>query len=80
MYDCFSISFHQWDLVCEKKRDVGYAQSLVMLGFLAGVVVLGRTADKCGRLKTYAWSMFCVVVAQALSAFTQNLYQYSATR
>ncbi|XP_038050994.1 solute carrier family 22 member 15-like isoform X2 [Patiria miniata] len=76
----FMLVFCNWDLVCDRKREASYAQSLVMLGFLAGVIVLGRTSDMYGRLKTYVGGVICLVAVQLASGFSQNIYQYFFSR
>ncbi|XP_022095300.1 solute carrier family 22 member 15-like [Acanthaster planci] len=76
----FTSIVSEWDLVCDSKREAGYAQSLLMFGFLAGVIALGTVSDRCGRLKTFVWGMIFLVAVQLASAFSQNIYQYSFSR
>ncbi|XP_022106852.1 solute carrier family 22 member 15-like isoform X2 [Acanthaster planci] len=76
----FTSIVSEWDLVCERKANAGYAQSLLMFGYLIGVVAVGRASDKFGRRRTFVGGILALVVVQFISAFTQNIYQYALTR
>ncbi|XP_038050675.1 solute carrier family 22 member 15-like [Patiria miniata] len=76
----FTSIVSEWDLVCEHKADAGYAQSVLMFGYLIGVVAIGRVSDKFGRRRTFFWGTIALVVIQLVSAFTQDIYQYAFTR
>ncbi|XP_072031893.1 solute carrier family 22 member 15-like isoform X3 [Amphiura filiformis] len=78
--DQFTSIITEWDLVCEKEKYAGYAQSVVFSGFLIGNIVIGTICDMYGRKKTLVIGSALIVAVQIISAFTTSFRQFLVSR
>lgn len=70
----------EWDLVCDEKYKVNFAQEVLMFGFLVGVVVLGNGSDKLGRLRTTLMCLYVLIATQLFMLICKNFFQFALSR
>ncbi|XP_072014083.1 organic cation transporter protein-like [Amphiura filiformis] len=65
----------EFDLVCDKKSLVDYANSIYFAGFLLGSIFCGTLADWLGRYPTF---LICIGMTSALGTVTAFTQSYAA--
>ncbi|XP_059200691.1 solute carrier family 22 member 13-like [Centropristis striata] len=67
-----------FDLVCDRENLVRVAQSLFMVGVLAGSFIFGPLAESLGRKRTNQISAVLLFIFTVATAFCPNVYVYMA--
>lgn len=70
----------QWDLVCDKKWMMSFAQTSYMLGFLLGSLFLSELSDTFGRRTVLLWSVLLFNVTTVATAFSVNYTMFIIMR
>jgi len=69
----------EWGLVCDMNWKSKATMSVLMMGFLAGALILGPLADRIGRKRNLVFTLLGVIFFNLLSASTSefNVYVFS---
>ena len=70
----------EWDLVCERKGLRATAQSLFMVGVLAGSYLFGWLSDKMGRKVSFFISVVVMAVFGLLSGLVPEYWSFVVMR
>ena len=70
----------EWDLVCERKGLRATAQSLFMVGVLAGSYLFGWLSDKMGRKVSFFISVVVMAVFGILSGLVPEYWSFIVMR
>ncbi|KAL0276168.1 UNVERIFIED_CONTAM: hypothetical protein PYX00_003791 [Menopon gallinae] len=70
----------EWDLVCKKKELADVAQTIYMLGVLAGSVLFGMAADKWGRKLPLMATVVLQIVSGIATAYIEDYVLFLVLR
>jgi OCT family organic cation transporter-like MFS transporter 4/5 len=66
----------EYDFVCKRSYFLEVAYSLEQCGYVLGVFVFSRSADKKGRKPIFVSILFCIAVLGLIQYFVTNFYAY----
>uniref|UniRef100_A0A8C3H527 Major facilitator superfamily (MFS) profile domain-containing protein n=1 Tax=Chrysemys picta bellii TaxID=8478 RepID=A0A8C3H527_CHRPI len=70
----------EWDLVCDSRQLKQMAQSIYMVGILAGGIIFGGLSDRFGRRSPLIWCYLQMAVTGTSTAFSPSFTAYCIFR
>uniref|UniRef100_A0A8C3FV31 Major facilitator superfamily (MFS) profile domain-containing protein n=1 Tax=Chrysemys picta bellii TaxID=8478 RepID=A0A8C3FV31_CHRPI len=70
----------EWDLVCDSRQLKQMAQSIYMVGILAGGIIFGGLSDRFGRRSPLIWCYLQMAVTGTCTAFSPSFTAYCIFR
>lgn len=70
----------EWDLVCERSFLVSLSQTIYMIGYIVGAVVLSQLSDRYGRRPVMLSSIFVLFISGIVCAFSPNFIIFAISR
>uniref|UniRef100_A0A8C3FFZ3 Major facilitator superfamily (MFS) profile domain-containing protein n=1 Tax=Chrysemys picta bellii TaxID=8478 RepID=A0A8C3FFZ3_CHRPI len=70
----------EWDLVCDSRQLKQAAQSIYMVGILAGGIIFGSLSDRFGRRSPLIWCYLQMAVTGTSTAFSPSFTAYCIFR
>lgn len=70
----------EWNLICDRTSLASLAQSIMQIGIIPGSVIFGYMSDRHGRKIASLLSLFCQVLAVAISAIVTEYWMFVVCR